>query len=102
MPYRQHGSAPREPRHLQVARAGMPLTIPGMPPRTVDVLLEIRARAAEKQEAQKGLVDRPVDDPWRTRTLGWEARIHRAHGWHLMASCVVLAYSVVLSHPDGS
>jgi len=38
-----------------VARAGMPLNIPGMPPRTVDVLLEIRARAAEKQEAQKGL-----------------------------------------------
>ena len=33
----------------------MPLNIPGMPPRTVDVLLEIRARAAEKQEAQKGL-----------------------------------------------
>jgi hypothetical protein len=26
-----------------------------MPPRTVDILLEIRARAAEKQEAQKGL-----------------------------------------------
>ena len=39
----------------EVARAGMPLNIPGMPPRTVDVLLEIRARAAEKQEAQKGL-----------------------------------------------
>jgi len=42
-----------------VARAGMPLNIPGMPPRTVDVLLEIRARAAEKQEAQKGIVRKP-------------------------------------------
>jgi len=40
---------------IEVARAGMPLTLPGMPPRTVDILLEIRARAAEKQEAQKGL-----------------------------------------------
>lgn len=32
--------------------AGM--TVTGMPPRTVDVLLEIRARAAEKADAQKG------------------------------------------------
>lgn len=46
-----------------VARAGMPLTLPGMPPRTVDILLEIRARAAEKQEAQKGIARKPPPKP---------------------------------------
>ena len=49
---------------IEVARAGMPLTLPGMPPRTVDILLEIRARAAEKQEAQKGLELNIRDIPW--------------------------------------
>ena len=32
----------------------MPIDIPGMPPRTVDVLLELRARVSEKAAAAKG------------------------------------------------
>ena len=47
----------------------MPLTLPGMPPRTVDVLLEIRARAAEKQEAQKGPGRERLFDPWLSEFL---------------------------------
>ena len=38
----------------EVVRAGMPVDIPGMPPRTVDVLLELRAKAAERAAAAKG------------------------------------------------
>ncbi|CAK9015938.1 unnamed protein product [Durusdinium trenchii] len=41
----------------------MPLDIPGMPPRTVDVLLEIRARAAEKANARKGIAPKPPPKP---------------------------------------
>ena len=41
-------------RGFQVVRAGMPIDIPGMPPRTVDVLLELRARVSEKAAAAKG------------------------------------------------
>ena len=61
-------SSPLRSLDTEVARAGMPLTLPGMPPRTVDILLEIRARAAEKQEAQKGLelIRDIFRDPWRS------------------------------------
>eukprot|EP00931_Biecheleriopsis_adriatica_P019735 TRINITY_DN13374_c0_g2_i1.p1 TRINITY_DN13374_c0_g2~~TRINITY_DN13374_c0_g2_i1.p1 ORF type:complete len:1073 (+),score=270.19 TRINITY_DN13374_c0_g2_i1:86-3304(+) len=41
-----------------VQRAGVPM--PGMPPRTVDVLLELRARAAEKAEKKGGVKAVPV------------------------------------------
>eukprot|EP00913_Durusdinium_trenchii_P012136 g11398.t2 len=57
---------PEEPEPVPVpgvARAGMPLDIPGMPPRTVDVLLEIRARAAEKANARKGIAPKPPPKP---------------------------------------
>ncbi|CAE7233683.1 Dnajb8 [Symbiodinium natans] len=46
-----------------VVRAGMPVDIPGMPPRTVDVLLELRARAAEKAAAAKGTTPKAVAKP---------------------------------------
>ncbi|CAJ1359111.1 unnamed protein product [Effrenium voratum] len=57
---------PEEPEPVPVpgvARAGMPLSIPGMPPRTVDILLEIRARAAEKAEKLKGIAAKPPPKP---------------------------------------
>ncbi|CAJ1434593.1 unnamed protein product [Effrenium voratum] len=57
---------PEEPEPVPVpgvARAGMPLSIPGMPPRTVDILLEIRARAAEKAEKLKGTAAKPPPKP---------------------------------------
>jgi len=46
-----------------VVRAGMPIDIPGMPPRTVDVLLELRARVSEKAAAAKGTAPKPMAKP---------------------------------------